>query len=237
VDGDATVRPRIRGTAAGRRTAAVLVSFVVAAVAGVLLATALGSQRYVLLMPLHTWLARAVVVTFSPLLLGVAWFLTTRGRWTAIVCVVTTLLVQAAGVGLGALWATFSGFAGESSVQSSEVFAVSPQGRYELVWGLHDYPISTGRYETVRIRSRVGLVSRESVEDLVRCEDSKVGRRWVTTASSLVAAGDVSFVDETTIRIASGGTREVVRFDAATLRFDHTVILRYCPSANLTAPP
>jgi hypothetical protein len=213
----------------------VLVCFVVAAVAGVLLATALGSQRYLLVMPLHTWLARAIVVTFSPLLLGVAWFLATRGRWTTVVCVVTTVLVQAAGLGVGALWATFSGFAGESSLRGSEVFAVSPQGRYELVWRLHDYPLTSGRYETVRVRSRAGLASRESAEDLVRCDDSDVGRWWVTTASSLIAAGDVSFVDETTVQVTSGGSTQVVRFDAATLRVDRAVILRHCPSAP--APP
>jgi hypothetical protein len=228
VDGDAPARPRMRGTAVGRRTAAVLVCFVVAAVAGLLIATALGSQRYLLVMPLHTWLARAIVVVASPLLLGVAWFLSTRGRWATIVCVATTVLVQIAGLVAGAGALLLSNLDSERPIYGPEVFAVSPQGRFELVRAVYEYPIWASDFETVKIRSRAGLASRESVAEVLRCGPAYVRFRDVFTYW-LVTAEEVSFADETTVRIKWGGPTQFVRFDADTLRLDHTVVLEHCP--------
>jgi hypothetical protein len=222
---------------AARRTAVVLVCFVVASVAAVLLATGLGSQRYLLLMPLHTWFARAIVVTFGPLLLGVAWFLTTRGRWTTIVCVATTVLVAAAGLGLGVLWTVYSGLSGEHSVRDSQVFTVSPQGRFELVWELHEFALWPGRSESVLVRTRAGLASRESVEDLMTCRNSSLELWPEPRAVTLASAAELSFVDETSIRVRSGGSTQLVSFDAETLRVDRAVSLQYCPSVSLLNHP
>jgi hypothetical protein len=237
VDAGVPARPRIRGTVAGRRTAAVIVCFVVAAVAGVLLATALGSQRYLLLMPLHTWLARAIVATASPLLLGVAWFLTKRGRRATIACVVTTVLLQIVGLGAGAAALFLSNVESERPIYGPEVFAVSPQGRFELVRAVYEYPIWRGDFEAVKLRSRAGLASRESVMEVLRCGPAYQQFRDVFTYW-IVTAEKVSFVDETTIRVKWGGPPQFVRFDAETLRIDHTVVLEHCPHRfDVTVPP
>ena len=213
-----------------------LVCFVVAAVAGVLLATALGSQRYLLLMPLHTWLARAIVVTVSPLLLGVAWFVATRGRRTAIVCVATTVLVQIAASAAGAASILFSTFESERPIYGPKVFAVSPQGRFELVRAVYEHPVWQGDFEAVKIRSRAGLASRESVDEVLRCGPAYERFRDVFTYW-IVTAEKVSFVDETTIRVTSGGPTQLVRFDAGTLRTDRTVVLEHCPHRfDVTVP-
>jgi hypothetical protein len=74
------------------------------------------------------------------------------------------------------------------------------------------------------------------VEDLVTCRNSFVARWPETDPHSLITDGEVSFVDETTVRVTANGSTEVVRFDARTLRADRTITLQYCPSNFVRAP-
>ncbi|MEH1130872.1 hypothetical protein [Micromonospora sp. CPCC 206061] len=218
---------RLRGTMAGRHTAVVLVGVVAVAVAAIAVAALLDRQRYVLLLPMATWRARAVLVAAAPGLLGLAWWLLARTRRAAMAAAVTTVLAQAVAC-FGGYWLlAWSALIEEIPSEGPETIAVSPAGDFELVRTVYRGGLGEGSYEVVRVRSRDAVASRESAAAVVRCRTSYYETPDLVTWH-VVTARDVAFVDETTVDVSH--TDQLVRFDPDTLRVDGAVQLPVCPT-------
>lgn len=217
----------MRGTMAGRHTAAALVGVVAVAVAAIAVAALLNRQRYVLLLPMATWRARAILVVVAPGLLGLAWWLLARTRRSAIAAASATVLAQAVAC-VGGYWLlAWSALIEEIPNEGPETIAVSPAGDFELVRTVYRDGLGEGSYEVVRVRSRDGAASRESAAAVVRCRTSYYESPEMVTWH-VVTARDVVFVDETTIDTSH--TDRLVRFDPDTLRVDGAVQLPVCPT-------
>lgn len=205
--------PRFRGTRRARWLACALIGITVVLVLALVVAD---QAQYVLLLPLATYLAKAVVVMVAPLLLGVAWWSLTRTRQAARRCVTTTSGAQVAAIAGGWWLFVLSGVSAEFPLEKPEVLAVSPAADFEVVWTVHSGAFGVGLHESLWVRSRAGLLSRQSRTELAGCstsyfeQDGRIGRHVIDDA-------DVSFVDETAFRLRTLGADHVVRFDPATL--------------------
>ena len=103
---------------------------------------------------------------------------------------------------------------------STDVRAVSPDNRFEIVYQVEQDKATGARFDLLRLRSRAGLFSRESPWDPGIC---------VGQAADVVSKIQVDFLDGRTIRyVTANGVATIVTFDPRTLKPDHFV--NVCPS-------
>jgi hypothetical protein len=169
--------------------------------------------RYTVLYPLETPAVATVALVTGVLLVGVAIILATaRLARGAVFGWITGLAVLGA-VCFGLPWFAADRMFG-SHASTPQSLAVAPDGSFEVVKSTID---SFGRQQTVlMLRSRAGLLSRESPTPLAECGHDPFGPQMPTES--------VRFTSRTTVAIpVEGESTVVVTFDAETLRPDRTV--------------
>jgi hypothetical protein len=184
--------------------------------AAVLAVTVMGMTnpwRYTTLFPLETPIVATVALVTGAVLVGVAVVLATaRLARGAIFGWILGLAVLAA-VCFGLPWFAADRFFG-ARASAPQQLAVSPDGAFEVVKSTVD---SFGKQQTVlSVRSRAGLLSRESPVPLAECGHDPFGPEMPPES--------VRFTSRTTVTIpVEGESTVVVSFDAETLRPDRTI--------------
>ncbi|MFB9176655.1 hypothetical protein ACFFX1_00760 [Dactylosporangium sucinum] len=146
-----------------RVTAYVLIGSVAVAVplAG---AAAVNPWRYVYLLELGRTPVVVAVLTVAPVLVAVAVGLLTRDRAARIAVGWVAAGLSIVTVCAGGYLSTARSVYGGEPEAGSEIVAVSPDGRFELA--VRHYPVFMRELDVYRLRSRAGLLSRESRDDV-----------------------------------------------------------------------
>ncbi|MGC1210103.1 MAG: hypothetical protein WA890_02395 [Micromonospora sp.] len=201
----------LAGTPRGRWLAAVPALAGVGVLAAVVLAVP-NQGHLLVLRPLHRPWVAVVLGVLAAVLFLVAARLVSRGRPAAVVVLAGVLTVALCAAATG--WGLFTvGFRGE--IVREEVLDISPDGRFEVV--RQDGTDVKGVPGTVvRIRSRSGLLSRESAWELAMCGPGVPGG----------LRGE--FVGDDVVQLHGPGGRSLrTGFDPRTLRPAH--VLTVCP--------
>jgi hypothetical protein len=187
----------------------VLVVLAVAAVAVVVVAH-WNPWRYTHLMPLEGERVLQVLLAVVPVLLGGALVLAVPARGDArITAVCLTALLVAVAVAVAPAGGSLVSFFAPVTHGPAHVVALSADGRLEVAWmGVAD-DSDSGAVE-YRIRSRAGLLSRESTRELACMAD------W--SGSSHIMANEVRFTGDREVELrTSDGALWTIAFDPRTL--------------------
>lgn len=193
--------------------------FVVAGLAFVLVAVALWNRwRLTALYPLATAGGAIATLTLAGALLATVGVLTmvSRGRGAIIGVLIGLVAVPALCVGLPAV--VFDGSFRDRTILGTRVLATSPEGDYSIV--AQTVATETAPMTKLLVRSRDGLLSRESATPLAQCPHDPFADE--------VAPEAVRFTSETTVAIPVHGESTVtVEFDRGSLEPTRTVDM--CP--------
>lgn len=206
----------LAGTRRGRVLAAVLL--VSALLMLWLWLVAIGYSNAGYLAFQHGVVLAAFPATAAALLFVAGWLITRKRPASIIIRTIAGVLAL-----LLCAYGTLGGFVLEglrSEILKTDVLAVSPDGRFEVV-RLHTKDLKGAEHDDLRLRSRAGLLSRESPTEFA----------WCTTGPADADRVRADFVDTLTVRVV--GTNDVpvsVTFDAETMRPDRYVDL--CPVSS-----
>jgi hypothetical protein len=169
--------------------------------------------RYTVLFPLESPVVATVALVTGAVLVGVAIVLATARLARAAVFGWMLGLALLAAVCFGLPWFAADRFFG-SRASAPQQLAVSPDGAFEVVKSTVD---SFGKQQTVlSVRSRAGLLSRESPVPLAECGHDPFGPEMPPES--------VRFTSHNTVAVpVEGESTVVVTIDVESLRPDRTV--------------
>jgi hypothetical protein len=211
------------GTFIGSRPGHIVAGILVASALLLLMATVVGSTpsfagEYLALRFLeHYGWVSALAVSAATLIVTAAILVTPRRPAATILRVLSVLvwlLIAVAGFLWGGLIDSFA-----PRRISTHVVAVSPDNRFEVVYQVEEEKATGARDDLLRLRSRAGLLSRESPWDPGIC---------VGVGADVVSRIHVEFLDNHTIRfVTPNGVATTVTFNPNTLKPDRLVDV--CP--------
>lgn len=196
------------GTRRGRVLAAVLVSCVLLGLPTVVTGY-VNHSGYLALRFLQHAVVVAVSAATAAALLFVAGWLVTRKRPASIIIRSIAGVLAVVLCGVCTLWSVAIDSL-QSEILKVEVLAVSPDGRFEVIQVVtKDW--KGGMNTDLRLRSRAGLLSRESEWALASCNGNTTDRLRA------------DFADSRSVRVDAGGATVTVGFDAETMKPDRSV--------------